>query len=41
LTLKPDAEDAANQLKIMLYTVGLENQHLKADIQKLVSRQKL
>ncbi|KAG9231521.1 hypothetical protein BJ875DRAFT_382791 [Amylocarpus encephaloides] len=33
-TLKRDVEESANQLKAMLHTVDLENQHLKKDIQK-------
>jgi hypothetical protein len=33
-TLKRDAEESANQLKAMLHTIDLENQHLKKDIQK-------
>jgi hypothetical protein len=36
-TLKQDTEEAANQLKAMLYTADLENQHLKRDNQKWVS----
>lgn len=32
--LKRDVEESANQLKAMLHTVDLENQHLKKDIQK-------
>jgi hypothetical protein len=33
-TLKRDIEESANQLKAMLYTIDLENQYLKKDIQK-------
>jgi hypothetical protein len=36
-TLKRDAKEAANQLKAMLSTANLENQHLKRDIQKWAS----
>lgn len=36
-TQKQDAEEAANQLKAMLHTVDLENQHLKRDNQNWVS----
>jgi hypothetical protein len=32
LTLKRDAEEAANQLTAMLHTAELENQNLKRDI---------
>lgn len=35
--LKRDAEEAANQLKAMLYTADFENQHLKRDMQKWAS----
>jgi hypothetical protein len=31
-TLKRDVEESANQLKAMLHTIDLENQHLKKDI---------
>jgi hypothetical protein len=33
-TLKRDVEESANQLKVILRTTDLENQHLKKDIQK-------
>ncbi|KUJ09325.1 uncharacterized protein LY89DRAFT_724351 [Mollisia scopiformis] len=33
-TFKRDAEEAANQLTVVLHTAELENQHLKRDIQK-------
>ena len=31
---KQEAEEATNQLRVMLHTANLENQHLQSDLQK-------